>query len=1019
MSKIRKNARKPGRVGKNYFVTKSGSTIKLHRSLGTRLKAYKDTKSQRKAANLSTLPKGRIKRFFARFEPKRMYHYWFSRQGAIMGLKILGIGMVAGFLVLVGLFSYFRKDLPNLKDISGTNLGGSITYYDRTGQTLLWEDYSAIKRTPVKDDQISQYMKDATVAVEDKDFFKHGGFDVRGIARAGLNDAFGTGGTQGGSTITQQVVKLNQSWTTDRSITRKIKELILAVELEREYSKTEILNGYLNVAPYGGVDYGVETAARDYFGTSAKDLNLAQSAMLAAIPKAPTAYSPFSNPQYNPGATANLFNQSALISRQHYILDQMASQGKITKAQAEEAKKVDIIAQVHTLQDHYNGIKAPYFVLAAKTELNQKYGEVATKRGGWKVITTLDMGLQKTAEDLVSKNVSNISNLTRGVADEEALVAEDVATGQIVSLVGGTDFNNVEHGKINYAASALIPPGSSFKPYDYATFIDNNNNVGAGSVLYDNQVKLPGYECDKKGLPPPKGNSNCLQDYDFLNPGPITLRYALGGSRNIPAVKAMLSAVPNDTSDGKVNSINKVISTASAMMANPYNDKPYQCYNQGVDIANATPADVTQCYGASAIGDGAFLHLDDHVNGLSTMSRLGSAIPRTYIMKISDTTGKTVSEWTQPKGKQVLKPDAAYIVNDMASDGNASYLPGSYKFQNQPSGWRFAVKTGTTNNGFDGLMTSWSTKYAVVTWVGNHTRNKELHTSMEYLTEPLARGWMEAAHKGLKPVNWAEPAGLKHAPAFIVRNHIHYGDVEPSPATDLFPSWYQGKTDNKTNQTIDKVSKKTATSCTPDAAKDNQANGNANSFSVDIFVAGGSASTGGAASGNDDVHKCDDAKPSISVTASGCDLVATVTQGTHPLSSGDFPGVITFLIGGQPASTANVSESPSTVTYTVPTGTTSATAKITDSVLYEASADVDVSCATPATPAAPTPLTGLGHTGGTYTWSGGSGTVTVYKTVGGSAICSAAATTGTCAGSPPPGSGYSAKDDTGAVVVGT
>lgn len=1013
MKKNNGGARKPSRVGKNYFVTKSGSTVKLHRSLSTRVKAYKDGKSKRKAAILSTLPKGRVKRFFARFEPKRMYHYWFSRDGAVMALKILGIGMVAGFLLLVGLFAYFRKDLPNLKDISGNSLGGSIRYYDRTGNTLLWEDYAAVKRTPVKDDQISQYMKDATVAIEDKDFFKHGGFDVRGIARAAVNDAVGSGGTQGGSTITQQVVKLNQNWTKDRSLTRKVKELILAVELEREYSKVEILNGYLNIAPYGSVDYGVETASRDYFGVSAKDLSLAQASMLAAIPKAPTAYSPYSDPRFNPGATANLFNEEALLGRQHYILDQMANQGKITQAQADEAKKVNVVAQVKPLQPLYNGIKAPYFVLAAKQELNQKYGETATKRGGWKVITTLDMGLQQNAEDLVSKNISNIKRLTNGVADAQALVAEDVATGQIVSLVGGSDFNNAEYGKINYAASALIPPGSSFKPYDYAAFIDNNTNVGAGSVLYDQQGPLPGYPCTNKALP--KQGGNCLQDYDFKYPGPMTLRYALGGSRNVPAVKAMLSAVPNDKSDGKVDSINKVISTASAMMANPYNSKPYQCYQDGVDINNATKADVSQCYGASAIGDGAFLHLDDHVNGLASMARLGNAIPRTYIMKISDTSGKTVSEWTQPKGKQIIKPDTAYIVNDMASDPNASYLPASYKFQNQKNGWKFAVKTGTTNNGFDGLMTSWSAKYAVVTWVGNHTRNKELKTAMEYLTTPLARGWMENAHKDVKAANWVAPNGLKTLPAFVVRNHVGIGSVEPSRSTDLFPSWYNGKSSGGSNQTIDKVSNKVATSCTPDAAKDNQANSNANSFSVDIFVSGANAASGGSAAGNDDVHKCDDVKPSITVTANGCDLIATASQGTHPLSGDKFPGKVTFIINGQEVSTANVSNSPSTVSFTAPGGTTSATVRLSDSVLYEASATVDVNCGSSSAG-----LGGLTHSGGTYNWTGGTGQVTIYKNDGTSILCGpVAASSGTCSGSPPPGGNYKAKDDSGVFVNGS
>ncbi|MEO8785017.1 MAG: penicillin-binding transpeptidase domain-containing protein, partial [Candidatus Saccharimonadales bacterium] len=651
-----------------------------------------------------------------------------------------------------------------------------------------------------------------------------------------------------------------------------------------------------------------------------------------------------------------LFDRGALIARQHYVLDQMVTQGNITKAQADAAKKVDVLAQVHALQPLYNGIKAPYFVLAAKQELNQKYGEATVKRGGWKVTTTLDLNLQNAAESLVAKNVPSISRLTGGVADEEALVGEDVQTGQIVSLVGGTDFSNADHGKINYAASALVPPGSSFKPYDYATFIDNNNNVGAGSVLYDTRGALPGYPCTNTALP--KNGGNCLQDYDFIFPGPLTLRYALGGSRNIPAVKAMLSSVPNDTSDGHVDSINKVIATASKMMDNPYNSKPYQCYKEGVDVNAATQADVTQCYASSAIGDGAFLHLDDHVNGLSTLARLGVAIPKTYILKITDSASKTVSQWTQPKGTQVIKPDAAYIVNDMASDPNASYLPGScsaytcssggYKFQRY-NGWHFAVKTGTTNDGYDGLMTSWSTKYAVVTWVGNHTRNKTLNTSMEYLTEPLAKGWMEAAHANLPAVNWVKPADIKTLPAFVITKHIHFGDVEPSPSTDLFPSWYVAKTVTNTTQVLDKVSKKAATSCTPDGAKQSQTNGNASSFSVDIFV-GGSASS--AAQGNDDVHNCNDVKPSITLTATNCNIIATITQGTHPLSSSDFPGTVSFLLNGQPVSSASVSDSPSSVSYTAPVGTTAVTAQVTDSVLYQASASVSTTTCT-AAPVAP------------------------------------------------------------------
>src|SRR5688572_12988563 len=223
------------RPGKNTFTTKSGTAIKLNRSLGERLKASRDARARRRAAYLSTLPKDRFKRILFRLKPKELARYWFSRDGAIMALKILGVGLVVGFVLIVRVFAYFRKDLPNIKDLSGQTLGGSITYYDRTGQTVLWQDYNDTKRQPVAFDKMSQNIRNATIAIEDKDFYKHGAFDVRGIARAGLNNLMNRGGgVQGGSTISQQLVKLDRQWTAERTIGNKIKEVILAVELERE-----------------------------------------------------------------------------------------------------------------------------------------------------------------------------------------------------------------------------------------------------------------------------------------------------------------------------------------------------------------------------------------------------------------------------------------------------------------------------------------------------------------------------------------------------------------------------------------------------------------------------------------------------------------------------------------------------------------------------------------------------------------------------------------------------------------
>jgi membrane peptidoglycan carboxypeptidase len=1001
MSKPTGRNRRP----KNTVTTKSGNTIKVNRSLADRAKARKADRAAEKAAYLSTLPKDRWKRIAYRLQPKRMAQFWFSREGGIMALKIIGVSIVVCFFLTIGLFAYFRKDLPKIKNLSG-DLGGNITYYDRTGQTVLFNDYNSVKRIPVDNNEISQYMKDATVSIEDKDFFKHGAFDVRGIMRAAYRDATGSGGAvEGGSTITQQLVKLNENWTDNRTVTRKVKELILSVELEREYSKKDILAGYLNIAPYGGQEYGVETAARDYFHTSAKDLTLEQATMLAAIPQSPSYYSPYGDPRFNSAVTGGTFNEEALIGRQHYILDQMVKQGYVTKAQADAAKHVDILAEIHPQESKFNGIKAPYFVLAAKQELEQTYGASTVQRGGWKVITTLDLNLQNKAEDLVATNLYNVK---RYGADEEAMVGEDVQTGQIVSLVGGVDFNDPDHGQNNYAAGIKIPPGSSFKPYDYATLINNNNNVGAGSVLYDTQGAIPGYPCTKKTSPKVDKTANCLWDYDFAYPGPVTLRYALGGSRNVPAVKAMLESVPNDKSKGNVDSVNKVVNTASAMMDNKYNEskgaKSYNCY------ADEALTETTQCYGASAIGDGAFLHLDDHVNGLSTMARLGQAIPRTYIMKISDAGDKTVYQWKQPKAKQVIKPDAAYIVNDMASDYKASYLPGSctetncttlrgggYKFHRY-NGWHFAVKTGTTNDGYDGLMTSWSTKYAVVSWVGNHTRNVTLRSSMETLTEPITRGWMEYAHTDAKPVNWTAPKTIKTAPAFIVRSKVsRLGESVPSPTNDLYPGWYIGggaATAKNSSQTIDKVSGKVATSCTPALAKSFAANSNAASWNIDIFNGGkqnigtGSSSTktSTSSSATDDVHNCNDSPPTVTLTAPDscsqtCTITATVTQGTHPLTDpqyAQFPGTITFTLNGQTINTRQVSDSPSTISFQYSpssSGSGTLTATVTDSVLYAGTASQNINFTSGGQ------IT-LSAAGGNHSihlaWSGGTGIITAY-----------------------------------------
>lgn len=965
-------------VKRNIHITKSGQKIKLHQSLMQRYVARKDAKDLKKAEKLRDLPKGRIERLLYHLQPKRMYHYWFSREGGVMALKILGIGFISLFLLLIGVFAYFRKDLPNLKDISGSNIGGSIRYFDKTGQTLLWEDYDAVKRIPVQSDQISKYMKDATVALEDREFYKHGGFDLKGIMRAGVSNISGGGTKQGGSTITQQLVKLTQDWTKDRTYTRKIKELILAVELERTYSKDEILTGYLNAAPYGNIEYGVEAAARDYFQKSAKDLSLDESVFLASIPKSPSTYSPY-GPYFNEGG------KEAGQERMKYALGVMKELGKITQKQYDEAVKVDVLAKVKQQPPKFNNITAPYFVLAAKEQLENKFAQTY-KRGGWKVITTLDLDLQKLAEKSLN---DGRAQMNRQGADNAGFVAEDNETGQVVALIGGVDFNNKEYGQINYARDVNISPGSSIKPYDYVTFIENNNNVGAGSILYDDVGPLPGYPCTNRALPPV---GNCLNDYDRRQKsGPMTLRYALGGSRNIPAVKAMLSAVPNDTSNGRVNSINKVMSTISGLMNR---EDGYRCYIPGTDVTKATKTDQTQCGAAAGIGDGAYLNLTDHVNGIASISRLGKAIPQTFILKVTDSANKTLDEFKPATGNQVVRQDSAYIVSDMASDPKASYLGGSctdkdcfgMKFHRY-KGWKNAIKTGTTNDSYDGLMVSWNTKYSAGIWVGNHSRTVSFSGGPENMTDPIMKQFMQGAIDRLGDVpanNWQQPGSVKLAQAYVMSSKVFAAQSVPSPSQDLFPGWYQGKSTSNKKQTIDVISNKLATECTPDLAKKDASGAAASAFSSDVFVGAGVNT-----SEKDDVHNCSDARPTISISTSPAgvsfNITATVSGGTHPLAGNTDKGAgkVNFIVDGNVIKSIDLTDGQSTysTSYT-PTsgGSHSISAQVVDSVLYDAStssSSVGAITLTQSTAGANV----------TFSWSGNSGNVTVYTSAG-ATVCS-------------------------------
>jgi membrane carboxypeptidase/penicillin-binding protein PbpC len=386
-------------------------------------------------------------------------------------------------------------------------------------------------------------------------------------------------------------------------------------------------------------------------------------------------------------------------------------------------------------------------------------------------------------------------------------------------------------------------------------------------------------------------------------------------------------------------------------------------------------------------------------------------LPRTYILKIEDATGKTVDEWKPDKGEQVVRPDAAYIVADMMSDPRASYFSSKI---NDYKGHKFSIKTGTTNDTKDGLLMGFSTQYAAGVWVGYHNRRVEMTGFMENMTRPIWTGFMDKVHDNLTPEPRQKPSGVQTLPAFVVRNHVGTGSIEPSPTTDLFPSWYKKRTSNGKKQTIDIISNKLATECTPDLAKKDVDDADASFFSGDTLVSGNSANT----TESDDVHKCEDVKPQVSVSApascpSSCTITASLTQGTHPLAgSGDKGGgKVNIKVDGQTVQSFDIGESSVySMTYNPDfSGSKAVTAEVIDSVLYSTTSQSQ----TVNFSAAGGSLVLNASASGVnvnFSWNGNTGSTSVYKVSGNTLIC---AGTSSCSGTKvavPTGTQVYAKD---------
>lgn len=611
--------------------------------------------------------------------------------------KILVFSAVIGgsLLVLSAFFftialAWASRDLPDPNSLMSREVPQSTRIYDRTGTHLLFEMHGDENRTLVQIKDIPSYVPHATVAVEDKNFYTHHGIDWIGLVRAFIKNVFTGQSIKGTSTLTQQFVK-NAILTNERSLSRKFKEIVLSLQLERIYTKDQILQLYLNEIPYGSTIYGIESASENYFGKQAKDLTVDEAALLAAIPQAPDTYSPY-------GTGLHGDNRKTLVGRQQLIIGLLLDQGYITKEQADEAKTVDTLKKI--LPKKIANISAPHFVMYVRSLLIDTYGQTMVEQKGLKVITTLDWEKEQIAEDEVRKGVDargkkyNFSNA--------ALVALDPKTGQILSMVGSKDFFDVENdGQVNVTIRPR-QPGSSFKPLVYAAGF--MKGYTPETTLWDVNTT---FKTDLKDYAP--------KNYDFKERGPISARQALQGSLNIPAVKILY-----------LTGINRVL------------DLAYQ-------LGYTTLGDRSR-FGLSLVLGGGEVKLLEHANAYAAFANNGVELPTSAILSVQDATGKMLVEWKPIEGKQVLDKDTAARLSNVLSDNNArAYVFGASNFLTLPKR-PVAAKTGTTNNFHDAWTLGYTPSLVAGVWVGNND-NSEMKSGADgsQIAAPIWQAFMKRA----------------------------------------------------------------------------------------------------------------------------------------------------------------------------------------------------------------------------------------------------------------------------------
>ena len=686
-------------------------------------------------------------------------------------LKIIGGGLLFVLLACLAVFVYYIKDLPHPENFLEKKTFQSTKIYDRTGKVLLYTIHGEEKREIVPLEKISPYLQKAVIAAEDSNFYQHHGVDFKGILRSVLVDLKLKKPVQGGSTITQQLIR-SSFLTREKTAERKIREIVLSLELEMKYPKEKILEWYLNQVPFGSNAYGAEAASQTFFQKPAKDLTLAESATLAALIRAPSYLSPYGS------------NKEKLFERKNHIIDSMVSLGFVSQEEAEKAKKENLkFAEVT------EPIKAPHFVLYVKKQLLEKYGQDFLNENGLKVYTTLDWDLQKKAEKIIAERVKINQNYR---AYNAALVAINPKTGEILSMVGSADWfgKSYPKGCISGKTCLFDPkfniavgtesnlgrqPGSAFKPFAYAAAFEKG--FTSKTILWDvktefnpncsplaNQVK------DKYGL-------KCYhpQNYDGKFRGPITAKSSLAQSINITSVKMLYLA-----------GIDNTVNLAKRL---------------GITTLNQNSSH----YGLSLVLGGGEVKLLDMVSAYGVFATNGLRLAPISILKIEDSQGNIIEE-NKNSPKRVLDEEVCKNINDILSDNDArkpmfgSHSPLYFE------GKQVAAKTGTTQKYRDAWTIGYTPSIVIGVWAGNNDNSPTAKKPGVVLAGPIFHNFMEEALKKFPSQGFSTPKPAStskdilngkvkenHSILYYVNKNDPQGPTPQEPDQDIqFRNWEEG-----------------------------------------------------------------------------------------------------------------------------------------------------------------------------------------------------------------------------------